>query len=147
MKIRYFFKEYIQIWHHVFIVKKYYFNIISTSISTNSDSKFLNFMSNVNLNNGNETKPDIFHKTDWNLTSFLICRKILKYFSGFFNCHLLISWQKWTQAKKKQNKIKLNIRKCDSIFTYLQSSTLFKWLLKFNLFIVKVKGPSFNFIT
>ena len=106
MKIRYFFKEYIQIWHHVFIVKKYYFNIISTSISTNSDSKFLNFMSNVNPNNGNGTKPDIFHKTDWNLTSFLICHKILKYFSGFFNYHLFNFMAKVNTSKK--DKIKLN---------------------------------------
>ena len=40
-------------------------------------------MTKVNLNNGNETKSDIFHGTCSNLTSFFIGRKILKYFNGF----------------------------------------------------------------
>ena len=42
-------------------------------------------MSKVNPDNGNETKLDIFHGTYFNLTSFFVGRKILKYFNDFYD--------------------------------------------------------------
>ena len=51
-------------------------------------------MTKVNLNNGNETKSDIFHGTHLNLTLVFIGRKILKYFIDFYDWHLSISLQK-----------------------------------------------------
>ena len=51
-------------------------------------------MTEVNPNNENETKSDIFHGTYSNLTSFFIGRQKLKYFNGVFNWHPSISLQK-----------------------------------------------------
>ena len=51
-------------------------------------------MIKVYLNNGNETKPDIFHGAYSNLISFFIGHKILKYFNDFYNWYLSTSLQK-----------------------------------------------------
>ena len=40
-------------------------------------------MTNVNENNGNKTKSDIFYETYLNLTPFFIGHKIPKYFNNF----------------------------------------------------------------
>ena len=48
-------------------------------------------MTKMNSNNGNETKWDIFHAVYSNMTSFLITRKILKYFNDFYNWYILNS--------------------------------------------------------
>ena len=42
-------------------------------------------MTKVNPNNGNETKSGIFHGTFSNLTSYIFCQKILKYFNNSQN--------------------------------------------------------------
>ena len=55
-------------------------------------------MTKVNTNNGNETKSDIFRETPSNLTSFFFVCQILRYFNDFFNWHISISLQKWTEA-------------------------------------------------
>ena len=96
-----------------------------------SKSEFLSFVTKVNPNNENEneTNQTFFHETYSNLTSFFISHKIPKCFNDFFNWHFSISLQKWAQTIK-WNKIKRGICKSDSIFPYLQSSALFKWLLK-----------------
>ena len=44
-----------------------------------------------------------FHETHSNLTLLFIGQKILKYVNGFCSCHLLISLQKWTQRKRKED--------------------------------------------
>ena len=64
---------------------------------------------------------------------FFIGRKILKCFNDFYKCHFSISLQKHNQVR--WNKITREMCKCDYIFPYLQSSTLFKWLFK--LFLTK----------
>ena len=46
---------------------------------------FLRFMTTVNLNNGNQTKSDIFHGAYSNMTSFFIAHEILEYFNDFYN--------------------------------------------------------------
>ena len=61
---------------------------------------------------------------------FFTGHKILKYFNDFYNCHLPISLQS-KHRQVKWNKIKHVMCKTDSIFPYLQISTLFKWFLKF----------------
>ena len=88
-----------QIWHHFFI-KKYW------SILMNFKSKFLNFMTNVNQNNGNEIKSDIFRwdmfKSD-TISSFH--QQILKYFNDFQNRNFSVLWLKWTETMDiKQNR-------------------------------------------
>ena len=55
-----------------------------------SKSNFLNFMTKMNLNDGNETKLYFFHGTYSNQTSFFIGSKILNYFSGFSNWHFSV---------------------------------------------------------
>ena len=72
-----------------------------------SKSKFLSIMTKVNPNNRNETKSDFLYGTYSTLTWLFIGRKTLKYFQ--FHC----------KSEHKQVTSK-----------YLQSSTLFKWLLK-----------------
>ena len=42
-------------------------------------------MTEVNPNNGNETKSDIFHGTYSNLTPYLYYQKIFKFFNDFEN--------------------------------------------------------------
>ena len=80
-------------------------------------------MTKVNPNNGNETKQTFFHVKYSDLISFFIGPKILKYFNDFHN---------WSSsnfiAKVSTTKIKIkwDMGKSDSIFPYLQSSTLFK---------------------
>ena len=59
------------------------------------ESKFFSFMTEVNSNNGNETKSDIFQRIYWNLTSFFVDHKILNHFSDFYNWHLSFSSQNW----------------------------------------------------
>ena len=90
-------------------------------------SKFLSFITEVNPYNEHETNQTFFHGTCSNLISFFIGPKVLKYFNDFHNWHLSISLQMWAQTKIK---IKRDICKSYSIFPHLQSSTLFKWLLR-----------------
>ena len=66
------------------------------------NSQVVSFMTKVNSSNGNETKSDIFHEAYSNLMLFFIRRKILKYFNEFFNWHLSVSLQKWTQTSKER---------------------------------------------
>ena len=101
------------------------------SIQRLSKSKFLSFLTKETLNNGNETKSDIFHWTYSSLASFLIGRKILTHFNAFYIWHF---FQIHCESEHKQvtwNRTKQYICKSNSIFPYLQSSTLFKWVLKF----------------
>ena len=63
-----------------------------------------------------------FRGTYSNLTLFFIGHKIIKYFNDFNNWNFSISLQKW-------NKITKHMCKSDSIFPYLQGSTLFEKLL------------------
>ena len=84
-------------------------------------------MTKLNPNNENEAKSDIFHRKNSNLTSFFIGRKILKYFNVFYNCHLLISSQKWA----KTSKIKLNQTEHVQNFSLFTSITVFQCLLEF----------------
>ena len=68
---------------------------------------------------------------------------------GFFHCKSEHKQVKWS-------KIKQDMCKSDSIFPYLESSSLFKWLLKFiswqglsQKWMItgsRQKCPSFNFI-
>ena len=73
--------------------------------------------------NEKETKSDILSREK--AKSYT---KILNYFKGFHNCHLSILLQKWSQTKIKT---KRNLCKSDLTSSYLQSSTLFKWLFRF----------------
>ena len=62
-------------------------------------------MTKVNLNNGNETKSDIFR---WDIfksdSTLFLYQNILKYFNVFQNRNFSILWLKWTQKMKmKQN--------------------------------------------
>ena len=68
-----------------------------------------------------------FHGTNLNLTSFFISHKIVTYFNYFYCWHLCKNERK----QVNWNKTKWIMCKSDSIFPYLQSSALFKWLLKF----------------
>ena len=63
-----------------------------------SKSKVLSFMTKVNPSNRNETKSDIFY----DLTSFCIGHKILKYLNNFNNWYFSISMQKWVQTCKEK---------------------------------------------
>ena len=58
-----------------------------------SKSNFLSFMTKVNPSNGNETKSDIFDGT-YSTLRFFLGHKSLKYFTGFYNWHLSVSFQK-----------------------------------------------------
>ena len=86
-------------------------------------SKLLSFMTKMNLKNGNETISDIFHGTYSKLASFFIGPKILKYLIiiGIFQFHC-----KSEHKQVKWHQIKWDMCKSDSVFPYLQSSTLFK---------------------
>ena len=46
-------------------------------------------MTEMNSQNGNETKSDVFHGAYSNTTSFFIAHKIPKYFNDFFNFSFL----------------------------------------------------------
>ena len=59
-----------------------------------SELELLSFMTKVNPNNGNETKSDIFPRDIFKSDIIFIGRKILKYFSDFYNWHFSISLQK-----------------------------------------------------
>ena len=61
---------------------------------------FLNFMTKMNPNNGNETKSDIFPRDIFKSDIVFIGRKILKYFNEFYYWHFSISLQKWAQSSK-----------------------------------------------
>ena len=62
-------------------------------------------MTKVNPSNENETKPDIFPWKKSNLTSFLICRKMLKYFKIIF---IVSIFQFQCKCAKKTCKMKLH---------------------------------------
>ena len=51
-------------------------------------------MTKVNLNNGNETKSDIFPKEIFRSDIIFIGRKILTYFNHFYNWHFSVLLQK-----------------------------------------------------
>ena len=51
-------------------------------------------MFKVNLNNGNETKSDIFAWDIFKSVIIFIGRKIQKYLNDFYNCHCSILLQK-----------------------------------------------------
>ena len=96
----------------LFLIKKIVFQWL---LKLNS----LGFMSRVNPNNRNETKPDIF---SWDIFKsqiiFHCSQKTKIYFHNFNNWHLSISLQKWVETKIK---IKRGMCKSDRIFPYLQS--------------------------
>ena len=69
-------------------------------------------ISKVNPNNENETKSDIFPRDIFKPDIIFIFPEILKCFKDVYNWHL-----------------KLDMCKSDSIFPYLQSNTLFNWLI------------------
>ena len=56
-KTRYFSMRYIQIWRHIYI---YIYDVRLKVFQWLSKLTFLSFMTKVNPNSGNETKPDIF---------------------------------------------------------------------------------------
>ena len=63
-----------------------------------SKSKFLDFLTKVNLNNGNDTKSDIFPRDVFKSDIIFIGHKMLKYLNGFYNWHFSISLQEWSQS-------------------------------------------------
>ena len=76
-----------------------------------------------------EENQTFFHGTYSNLTSCSIGCKILKYFSDVCNWHQFCCKSEHKQVK--WNKIEQGTCKSNSIYPYLQSSILFKWLLQF----------------
>ena len=64
-------------------------------------------MTKENLNNRNETKPDI---VSWNIFKFdaiqFFLKKLLKYSNDFYNQNFSVLWEKWAQTMElKQNNI------------------------------------------
>ena len=57
-------------------------------------SKFLNFITKVNANNGNKRNSDIFPMDIFKSDIIFIDRKILKYFNDFYNWDFSILLQK-----------------------------------------------------
>ena len=78
----------------------------------------------MNSSNGNKTKSDIFHGTYSNVTSFIIGSKMLICLNdnliGIFQFHCK------SEPKQTSKKDKRDMCQCESIFTYLKSSRLFK---------------------
>ena len=97
-----------------FSIKKY--SGVSMTFKTNV-SQFYDF-SEPKQRKWNKTRH-FFMGEYSNLTSFFLGHKILK----SFNFIAKVCTNKW-------NEIKRDMCKCDSIFSYLQCCTLFKWLLK-----------------
>ena len=62
--------------------------------------KLLSFMTKVNLNNGNETKSDVFLWDIFKSDIILHGRNILKYLNDFYHWPFSISLQKWAQTIK-----------------------------------------------
>ena len=116
------------------------------------------FMFKKSPNNGNETKLDIFHWTYSNLTLSFFIKKyssismtfkmdifswdifrsdVIFHWSQYYNISITFivgTFQFHCQSKHKKvkrNKITREMCKFDSIFPYLQSSTLYKRLLNF----------------
>ena len=86
-----------------------------------SKSKFLNFMTKVNPNNGNKTNSDIFPMDIFKSDIIFIGRKILKYFNDFYNF----------QSHYKSKRNHTEHAQIWQYFFYLQKSALPKCLLKF----------------
>ena len=55
-------------------------------------------MTNVEPNNGNETKSEIFLWVKFKSDDKFFLSKKLKYFNDFQHGHFLVLWLKWTQT-------------------------------------------------
>ena len=82
-QIRHSLTGHIQVWHHVLIKSK---------------SKFLSFLTKVNPDNGNETKPNIFVTNIFKSDAIFFYQKILMHFNDFQSQNLSVLWIKWTQV-------------------------------------------------
>ena len=144
----------IQIWQHIFFLARSILKYIRV-FQWLSKSKVLSFMTKANPNNGNETKVDI---SMWHIQIWHYFSLALKYWN-ISMAFVIGSFQFYSKSEHKQvkwNKITWEICKSDSIFPYLQSSTLFNLLLKFiswslskkwMITFTKENCPSFNFIS
>ena len=132
-KSRYFSMGHIQIWHHLFCIRKYF-----------NDSQNQNFLVLWQSEPKQWKLNKIRHfSTHSNLMFFFRGRKILKYLNKCYDWHFSISLYKWLlyiiHKQVTWNKITRDMCKSDSIIPYLQISTLFSttstlklvWLLKF----------------
>ena len=95
MEMKHFSMGHIQIWQHIFFLLKN-IKVFQWLLKW----KLLSFMTKVNLNNGNETKSDIFLWDIFKSDIILHGRNILKYLNDFYHWPFSISLQKWARTIK-----------------------------------------------